>query len=658
MQGADLWTALAPSLLIIAGALLIGHRLDPRKNLHRVAVLALAAALMGRYAVWRAAETLPPFAWSLETLWTHAFYLVELGAIVGIAVSFLILSRTRDRSREATQHAGWWRNSNGSRSAAPRVDVFIATYNEPEEVLAPAIVGAQAIDYPDFQVWVLDDGCRDWVRELADAEGAGYLAREDSRHAKAGNLNHGLEYLREAGIRPDFIAVLDADFVPHREFLDRTLALFHRPDVGLVQTPQHFFNPDPMQSNLLASDVWPDEQRFFFDIVMPSRDAWDIAFCCGTSSLIRYAALEAIDGFPTESITEDYLLSLKLRDRGWHTVYLNERLSLGLAPEGLREYITQRGRWCIGLMQILRTRHGPVQRHNLPLMDRIGLFDAFMYWSNSFLFRGFCFLVPIAYWFLGWDVIQTTIKDIIYYFAPYFVSQSIAIAWISRYRVLPVVTEAGQLIATFAALKGTIVGLVGEKTQKFEVTAKGGLRHRLTIQWNLARRFALVAILTMLGVLYALGAEYAPYYDEGGRFINTFWSLYNITILAITIIVCIELPRYRRSERFATSEEVQLIRGNESYDYRLADISLHGARIKGTPPTLTGQHLELRIDGVGDVPVRVRRAGGDWFSVEFELTREIHDRLVQKLFSGAYNPSVQEGSPFHVVRAVARRLFG
>jgi len=94
---------------------------------------------------------------------------------------------------------------------------------------------------------------------------------------------------------------------------------------------------------------------------MASKDAWNAAFCCGTSSIIRFAPLMAIGGFPTDSVTEDYLLTLRLRQVGFRTVYLNERLSLGLAPEGLREYIGQRSRWCLGFMQICVGRSGPLR---------------------------------------------------------------------------------------------------------------------------------------------------------------------------------------------------------------------------------------------------------------------------------------------------------
>jgi cellulose synthase (UDP-forming) len=155
--------------------------------------------------------------------------------------------------------------------------IFIATYNEPASVLERTNGGAMAIDHPDLRVFVLDDGARDFVRDLAQELGAHYVFRVKGQHAKAGNVNNGLARALSTGRQPAFILLLDADFVPS---VKRTLGLFAEPDVGIVQTPQHFFNTDPIQTNLLCASVWPDEQRFFFEILMPAKDAWGAAFCC------------------------------------------------------------------------------------------------------------------------------------------------------------------------------------------------------------------------------------------------------------------------------------------------------------------------------------------------------------------------------------------
>ncbi|MFN3628417.1 MAG: glycosyltransferase, partial [Parvibaculum sp.] len=174
--------------------------------------------------------------------------------------------------------------------------VLIATYNEDRTVLERTIIGAKSSSHPHCDVIVLDDGRRPWLEQFCLLQNVRYVQRPDNKGSKAGNINHALSLLATEGNHPDFVAVLDADFVPHTNFVPRALALFHHPDIGLVQTPQHFFNPDPIQHNLGLSRSYPDEQRFFFDHLQPSRDAWGIAFCCGTSSVVRWQALQKVGG--------------------------------------------------------------------------------------------------------------------------------------------------------------------------------------------------------------------------------------------------------------------------------------------------------------------------------------------------------------------------
>jgi len=83
--------------------------------------------------------------------------------------------------------------------------------------------------------------------------------------------------------------------------------------------------------NLALRKTLPDDQRFFFEAIMPSRDGWDAAFCCGSNSVTRRAALRKVgDGLPTGSITEDMLLTLVMLRQGYVTRYLCEHLAFGL----------------------------------------------------------------------------------------------------------------------------------------------------------------------------------------------------------------------------------------------------------------------------------------------------------------------------------------
>ncbi len=188
----------------------------------------------------------------------------------------------------------------------PSVDVYIATYDEQLEVLEKTIVGALCLDYPNFKVWVLDDGRRPWLKEFCGAKGVGYITRPDNAHAKAGNINHAL-----TKTNAEYFALFDADFIVQRNFLMRTMGFFADPTIGIVQVPHTFYNHDPMQTNLALRKTLPDDQRFFFEAIMPSRDGWDAAFCCGSNSVTRREAMRSIgDALPTQSITEDMLLSL------------------------------------------------------------------------------------------------------------------------------------------------------------------------------------------------------------------------------------------------------------------------------------------------------------------------------------------------------------
>jgi cellulose synthase (UDP-forming) len=222
------------------------------------------------------------------------------------------------------------------------------------------------LDYPNFKLWVLDDGRRPWLKSFCETKGVGYLTRPDNASAKAGNINHAL-----TKTNADFVAVFDADFIPQRNFLMRTIGLFADPKVGIVQAPHCFYNFDPMQTSLDLREAQPDDQRFFFEAIMPSRDAWNAAFCCGSNSVTRRAALREVgDRLPTTSITEDMLLSLTLLRKGYVTRFLCERLAFGLAPENVKAFFVQRERWARGAIQIMFQAAGPLGS-GLTLMQRL-----------------------------------------------------------------------------------------------------------------------------------------------------------------------------------------------------------------------------------------------------------------------------------------------
>ena len=642
-----------PAALVAGAGLAILPWLKRDSVAARAVVVAIVLALMWRYLLWRWLSTLPPFGFTLDTLVALVFIFVETAALVGATISFFFLSRVRDRAAEVEANLGWLT----SLPTPPLIDVLICTYNEEEAILEQTIVGALAMDYPNYRLWTLDDGRRPWLEALCARLSCGYITRADNAHAKAGSINNALRRVAALATPPDYVAILDADFVPTPNFLTRAMTLFREDDVGVVQTPQHFANPDPMQRNLSLARVWPDEQRYFFDVIMASKDAWGAAFCCGTSSIIRFAPVMRIGGFPTDSVTEDYLLTLRLKQIGYRTVYLNERLSLGLAPEGLREYIGQRSRWCLGFMQICVGRSGPLRPGNgLTLVDRLILSETFLHWSANHCYRLLGLALPLSYFLFGIAAVRADASDTLDHFLPFFIAQTQAVAWLSGARSLPIMGDLGLLLAATSVVKAVWQGLTKPQGQKFVVTAKGGDRSRRHVQTRALAPFMALLALTIVGVCRAFFLD--PSSDlRGAASLPLFWSWYNIFILTLACVVCIEQPRFRRSERFDGRGAVaRLIVDGRAMFFLIEDISTGGMRLRGVAPAPVGAELTLFLDG-RRLRAAVVRAGATDFAVAVEDDFEARAAMIRAVYSGRYDPGVAEIKPLQVALGLARRLF-
>lgn len=644
-------SALVELCAVIAAAFLATSVLNRRTTWHRLLLFGIAFLFAGRYIWWRATSTLAPPGLTFDFLASASLFLFEAAALVGSLSAFVMLTRTRDRSLDATANLGWWEPG-----PMPKVAILIATYNEELEVLERTVVGALALRHPRKEIFVLDDGRRDWLRDYCARMGVGYITRPDNKGAKAGNMNHALALLDASPEPPDFVAVLDADFVPHRGFISRTLALFRDPKVGLVQTPQHFFNADPIQHNLGLSRSYPDEQRFFFDHMQSARDAWGVAFCCGTSSVARFSALKEIGWFSTDSVTEDFMVTLVLQEAGWSTAYLNEPLTEGLAPEGLKEYVTQRARWCLGMMQIARSKVGPFARNRLRLRDRWSVIDSVLYWTTTFPFRLAALVYPLFYWFANVTVVDATVPDVIRYFGTYYIWVIMALNFVTLGVVAPVLTDVSQLLGALPISRAAFVGLLRPKGHPFKVTAKGGDRSRVTVQWALLAPFAVILALTLIGLTIGILSDHFAFYDAGdGKAVVLFWTLYNVVVLSFTILVCIELPR-RERHIADTPERAELMPdGGIPQEVWLVALTQDRVRIRGAD-CATGARGTLRIQGVGDVPFLALSATADGARLSLMPDDAQRTALLERFYADGEAPGVLKIRMAALVEGITRRL--
>jgi cellulose synthase (UDP-forming) len=207
----------------------------------RAFMVAGCFAVTAQYAWWRVTETLPAPALSFEYALALVFLVAELVGILTAALSLLFLTRRRDRSPDADANAEWL----ASLDEPPSIDVLICSYNEGREILERTIVGALGMDYPNFRVWMLDDSRRAWVKTLCAELGCRYLSRSNNAHAKAGNINHALQHIAALPEPPEFVSILDADFVPTPQFLKRAMSLFRDPNDRSRANAATFRQPGP-----------------------------------------------------------------------------------------------------------------------------------------------------------------------------------------------------------------------------------------------------------------------------------------------------------------------------------------------------------------------------------------------------------------------------
>jgi cellulose synthase (UDP-forming) len=244
------------------------------------------------------------------------------------------------------------------------VDVYVCTYDEPFEVVAATLAGCRALTYP-HTTYLLDDGRRPEMEELAQTAGAVYLTRPDNSHAKAGNINAALP--RTGG---ELVLMLDADHVPMPDALDAMVGYFDDERVALVQSPHDFFNHDSVQHYVVGRH----EQSLFYRVVCPGKDRHGAAYWCGSAAVLRREALLEIGGVATETIAEDFHTTIRMQRNGWTSRYHDEVLVQGLAPHDLDGYLLQRDRWARGNLAVFTLPESPLRASTLRPLQRLSYF--------------------------------------------------------------------------------------------------------------------------------------------------------------------------------------------------------------------------------------------------------------------------------------------
>lgn len=565
------------------------HLPSPRS---RALVVGILGALTLRYILWRVTATLN-FATVADGIASLTLLLCEVLLWVNSGLDLALMLRMRDR-RDETDRAA----TRVAEGFQPTVDVWIPTYGEPVEVLRRTVIGCQAMDYGPKRVYLLDDGRRAEVQALAIELGCGYITRSTNQHAKAGNLNHAIGHTQG-----QLIVCFDADFVPTRNFLQRTVGFFHDPRVGLLQTHQHFFNPDPISYNLGLADRLTTSRTTFSRYVEPVRDGAMATICCGSSFIVRRRALEQVGGFVTSTLCEDYFTGISLISSGYQVLYLDEALSAGLSPESMSAYIAQQQRWAAGTMQGFFIRENPLTVPGLTPLQRLHYAQGWLYWGSS-LPRLVFLVVPVLTALLGLVPMKAGWLEWLLWFAPLYLANWATCNWLSHRSCSAVLSDIYAIVNCVPILMTVINTLVRPFGRAFRVTPKGIARDRA--MFNRMPGLPLLGIwgLTLAALIYALvhlaSGSPLPENQLTGLRLSVVWLGYNLLLVGMAVRACVDAPKPSFYEWFGLprSGQFQGTGAHRPIDMHLRLVSEAGAIVawpSNRPRPAVGQTGEMQL---------------------------------------------------------------
>ncbi len=595
-------------------------------------VMFLTIAATIRHLLWRAVETLDMSSASATAI-SIIIYGAEIIAFFAMALGYFQVYGQTDRKPVSL--------SGYVPEQLPNVDVMVCTYNEPVSVLYRTLVGCQSMQYPNKTVYLLDDGNRDEMRQLAERLGVQYIARSKNEHAKAGNLNNALKFTKG-----DLVLVFDADHVPCISFLQEVVGFFMvDTELAFVQTPQHFFTEDPFQRNLLARRAINNEQDLFFHVIEPGNDYWGAAFFGGSGAIFRRQALNEIGGFAIETITEDVHTGLRLHAKGWKSIFYNKDLAAGLAQDSFADFIKQRLRWTRGMTQIFMLDN-PMLIPGLRLPQRICYLAGIWYFFHG-LPRLVFLTAPLFFLLFGYQTINSGFVEVLLYYLPSFTCLILGYTLISRGVRHSFWSEVYETAMCVYMLLTSTLTMLSPRRAKFRVTPKGGVSDEMNFNWRVVIPQLVIASLLILGFGMAIvRGIYTPEY-AGGIYTNMFWSFYNLVLLLGGIYVAQERPQFRLAPRISRRIrcEVKLVDGSLAVGYT-TNVSESGVAVVFDAPVpisglVTLKLMDWDINETTVLTVQAVRSHVDQQNrhyVGFNIvnrTDEQHQHLIRHMFGAS-----------------------
>ena len=555
------------------------------------------------YLAWRVGFSVPVGSGAIAIAGNVLLLAVELLGFVESLILFRNLLGLRPHPLPAIPDDAW-----------PDVDIFIATYNEPTELLRRTVNGCCHLQYPDrskVHIWICDDNRRAQMRALAQEMGVGYFDRPDNQGAKAGNLNHAMERTSAP-----YIVTLDADMIPKSDFLLKTIPYFvdaelreqGRPEVerlhlGLLQTPQCFYDPDVFQHALYSEKRAPNEQDFFYRSIEPAKTSTNSVIYGGSNTILSRRALEDVGGFFTGSITEDFATGLLIETAGYVSLALPEPLASGQTPHTFREHIQQRTRWGRGVIVTARKLR-IWRRKNLTLAQKVSYWSSVVYWYSP-IKNLIYMLSPLLYAALAIPVFRCNWLELLVFWLPMFLLQDLSLRLNSKNTISTKWSGVYETSVMPHLLLPILKESLGITLSAFKVTDKskrGGARVRDTramLPFLILIALSLVGIVRVLVIFEAMQAV--------SLLILLFWLVRNLYFLIMALFLVDGRDSDGETVRVRDAENVRVCVAGAEYEGVTTQLTEHNMTLflDESEGLKLGTPVELTLHS-GETPVRLR----------------------------------------------------
>jgi cellulose synthase (UDP-forming) len=402
--------------------------------------------------------------------------------------------------------------------------------SEPLEMLEKTLKAMVSADYP-HDTWLLDEGDDQEAKRLCALYGVRHFSRKGiekyntpdghfKAKTKAGNYN---SWYKEHGEKYEYVAQIDVDFIPNKDFLTKTLGYFQDPKVGFVGSPQVYGNTE---------DSWiakgAAEQAYgFFGTIQKGLYSHDMPLFIGANHVVRVKAHNTIKGY-SGHIVEDHLTGMKFYANGWKSVYVPEVLAVGEGPSTWDAYFSQQMRWAYGLFHILFTQSPKLFLKMKPLH----IFHYFIlqqYYVYG-LAQALAILLLALYLIFGVEATSMKLGNLLIFYLPLMVVQQIIFIYLQKFNIDPK-KEKGFMIRAkllnFAVWPIYFVALLGVLTGKrltYKVTPKGDRQGEDEVKLSLFIPHFILGSITFAGLI-------ASFYTKHQAIQLIFFAWLNTTIL-------------------------------------------------------------------------------------------------------------------------------